>query len=91
MLGDLQIQRPPFTVHLDYLNPTDIIKEFYGVIGQDGELIHAGDYVELRSAHHEVCTAKCDNLYMCKYLLTIIIIYLITDEIWSITSVLQKC
>ena len=49
-LGNLP---PPFTLDSD-LKPTDVVKEFSGVIGQIGELINAGDYVELRDAHNEV-------------------------------------
>ena len=54
-LGDLQFQQPPFTLHFDHIQPDDAIGEFHGVIGQDGEIVHTGDYVELSSAHHEVC------------------------------------
>ena len=55
-LGDLPFQQPPFTLHFGHIQPHDMIEEFRGVIGQDGELIHTNEYVELRSAHYEVCT-----------------------------------
>ena len=54
-LGDLQVQRPQhFTVHLDHIEPHESIEEFHGVIGQDGELVHKDDYVELTSCHYQV-------------------------------------
>lgn len=49
-LGDLQLQQPQhFIIHLDHVQPHEPIEEFHGVIGQDGELIHKNDYVELSS------------------------------------------
>lgn len=38
-----------------YINGDDGVKEFSGVIGQDGELIHIRDFVELSYTHEEVC------------------------------------
>ena len=63
-VGDLSSQQPSMTVHLDHLNLTDIVKQFCGVIGQNGELVHDGDFVELNSPHYEVGinTAICGLL-----------------------------
>lgn len=47
ILEDLPVQQPPFTVHWDHLSLDDTIQEFRGVIGQDGELVHVGDFVML--------------------------------------------
>lgn len=44
-----------FTTHLNLLQPHDLVKEFTAMIGQDGQLIHVGDYVELCSPQYEVC------------------------------------
>ena len=52
-MGDLS-RRPSLTVHLDHLNLTDIVKQFGGMIGQNGQLVHDGDFVELNSPHYEV-------------------------------------
>ena len=54
-LADLQLQRPQlFTIHLNHIEPHEPLEEFHGVIGQDGELIHKDDYVELTSCHYQV-------------------------------------
>ena len=55
-LGDLQTQSQLFTLHLNNIHPSDIVQEFNGEIAQDGELITAGDYVQLSSDYEEVCT-----------------------------------
>lgn len=52
-LGDLPLVQPPFILHLDHLCLSDEIKKFQGVIGQDRELIHTGDFVLLSSVHYE--------------------------------------
>ena len=37
--GDLQLQQPRyFTIHLDHIEPHELIEEFHSVIEQDGEL-----------------------------------------------------
>ena len=53
-LSDLSLQSPPFTIHLDDIQPQDIVEEFGGLIGKDGKLVHAHDFVELRSTHYQV-------------------------------------
>lgn len=53
-LRHLESQQPPFTLHFDHIQSDDVIREFLGFVGQDGELVHTGDYVELSLAHHEV-------------------------------------
>lgn len=45
---------PPFQVHYGELVPEGKVEIFQGVIGQDGELIHVGDYVKLSSPHYGV-------------------------------------
>lgn len=56
-LGDLQLQQPQhFIIHLDHVQPHEPIEEFRGVIGQNGELIHKNDYVELSSCYYQVST-----------------------------------
>ena len=52
-VGDLTKQ-PLLAVHLDHSYLTDLVKQFCGVIGKNGELIHDGDFVELNSPHYEV-------------------------------------
>ena len=54
-LGDLQNQTQPFALHLNDIHPSDMVQDFNGVIGQDGELINAGDYVQLSSDYQKVC------------------------------------
>lgn len=46
---------PLFTTHLRNLHPQELVKEFTAVVGQDRQLIHVGDCVELSSHHYEVC------------------------------------
>ena len=53
-LSDLSLQSPPFTIHLDNFQPQDIVEEFGGTIGQNGKLVHAHDFVELRSTRYQV-------------------------------------
>lgn len=53
-IATLQTQQL-FTTHLNYLHPQELVKEFTAVIGQDRQLIHVGDCVELSSHHYEVC------------------------------------
>ena len=36
-----------YTAHWDHINHSEMVCEFHAVIGQDKELIHAGDFVEL--------------------------------------------
>ena len=50
-MGELSSQQPPLT---DHLNSTDTVKQFCGVIGENGELVHDGHFVELDSPHHGV-------------------------------------
>lgn len=38
------------------MHPSDMVQEFNGVIGQNGEVINAGYYVQLSSDYQEVCT-----------------------------------
>ena len=55
-LGDLKNQTQPFVLHLNNIHPSDMVQEFNSVIGQDGELINSGDYVQLSLAdYQEVC------------------------------------
>lgn len=54
-LGDLPIQQPPFTVHIECLHHDDLVHEFHGVIGKDGDLVQSGNYVKLSSSHFQVC------------------------------------
>ena len=44
-----------FTTHLNYLHPQELVKEFTAVVGQDRQLIHVSDCVELSLHHYEVC------------------------------------
>jgi len=53
-LEDLALQEPPFTVHIDHLELNKLVREFKGVIGQDGHLVGTGEFVELSLPHHEV-------------------------------------
>ena len=54
-LSELPADSIPFTIQLEQLiHFDDIVKEFGGVIGQNGALINIGDYVELSSAHYQV-------------------------------------
>lgn len=54
-LAGLGVQSIPFTLKLEQLiDFQDLVKEFGGVIGQDGDLLKVGDYVELSSASCEV-------------------------------------
>lgn len=58
-IATLQTQQL-FTTHLNYLHPQELVKEFTAVVGQDRQLIHVGDCVELSSHHYEVrCTMSC--------------------------------
>ena len=40
----------PFEVRLDPLHSRSVIQEFQGVITQNGQLVHRGDYVKLTSS-----------------------------------------
>ena len=51
-IATLQTQES-FTTHLN-LQRHELVKDFTAVIGQDGRLIHVGDYIELHSAQYEV-------------------------------------
>ena len=42
-----------FATHWDHVRLDENIHEFLGVIGQDKELVHAGDFLELTFAHYE--------------------------------------
>ncbi len=55
-LSDLHTRQPHFSVHLEHLLPDDTIEEYFGMIGQEGEFIHTGDYIKLCSSDHEVWT-----------------------------------
>lgn len=61
-MGDLSRKQPSFTVHLDHLNSTSMVKWFCGVIGQNGELVHDGDFVKLNS-HYKVGITKFNDPY----------------------------
>ena len=50
-IATLQVQHS-FVTQL--FQPGDLVKEFTAVIGQDGQLIHIGYYVELYSPQYEV-------------------------------------
>lgn len=54
-LGDLPLQQPPFTVHVDHLRMDDQVHVFHGMIGGDGDLVRTGDYVKLSSTLYQVC------------------------------------
>ena len=41
----------PFALHMNNLHLTDQVCEYSGVIGQDRELVHSGDFVQLSSCH----------------------------------------
>ena len=54
---NLSLQQPPFDIHWSNLKHDDLVHVFHGVIGQNRELVHTGDFVMLTSVHHEeVCT-----------------------------------
>ena len=53
-MGELSSQQPPMSVHLDRSSWSDTVKQFCGVIGQNGELVHDGEFVELDSSHYGV-------------------------------------
>ena len=36
---DLPRQQSPFTVHMEELHPDDLVEEYLGVIGRDGEMV----------------------------------------------------
>ena len=57
-LEELQLQQPPFELHFHHLDFQDTVKEFRGVIGQDGALIHIGDFVKLSFPYNEVSSLK---------------------------------
>lgn len=50
-LSTLQL---PFEVHLDPVHMEDLIQEFHGVIAQDGELVHRGNFVQLSAPYQMV-------------------------------------
>ena len=54
-VADLSTQYHSLTVCMDHLKLTDTAKQFCGVIGQNGELVHDGDFVELNFSRYEVC------------------------------------
>ena len=55
-IATLQTQQL-FTTHLNFLQPHELVQEFKAVIGQDRQLIHVGDYVELCSQYQVNCKA----------------------------------
>lgn len=57
-IGELAAHQPPFTVYWDHIDLDDFILEFRGVVGQNGSLVHVGDFVMLSSVHTEQVTAK---------------------------------
>ena len=46
-MGELSSQQPPISLQLDRSNLSDTVKQFCGVIGQNGELVHNGEFVDL--------------------------------------------
>ena len=55
-IGDLAVsQSPSFNVYFDNIQTDDVVQEYRGVIGQDGELVRVDEFVELCSTFHEVC------------------------------------
>lgn len=52
-VGNLQHQQPSLSTHWDYLSFDDRVQEFHAVIGEDREMVHIGDFVELSSSHYE--------------------------------------
>lgn len=71
-IANLQHQQPSFTFHWDHLSLDDRVQEFRAVIGQDREMVHIGDFVELSSSHYEeVCVSYFYNftsIYCCTVL-----------------------
>ncbi|SMN01279.1 hypothetical protein SPONL_1900 [uncultured Candidatus Thioglobus sp.] len=56
-VGNLSLQQPPFVIHWSQLKHDDLVHAFHGVIGQNRELVHTGDFVKLTAVfHEEVCT-----------------------------------
>jgi len=53
-MGHLSSQQQPFLLHYHDLDSEDEVEVFRCVIGQNGKLIHSGDFVKLSSNHHEV-------------------------------------
>lgn len=53
LICDLHLQQSQYAVHWDHLSLDEVIQEFHGVvIGQDGNLIHAGDFVMLSTERY---------------------------------------
>ena len=48
-------------MHLDHLNLTDIVKQFDGVIGRNGQLVHDGDFVIVNTPLPGLYGIYCTN------------------------------
>ena len=53
-VGDLSRHQRSFDMHYDGIGIDDEVQIFKCVIGQNGKLIHIGDYVKLSCDHYEV-------------------------------------
>lgn len=53
------IQQPLFICDWDRLSLEDVVEEFRGIIDQNGELVHTGDFVKL-THHHSVKVSSTD-------------------------------
>ncbi len=53
-IAGLALQHSSFVARWDHLKLDDEVHVFRGVIGQDRELVHVGDFVKLTSHHEEV-------------------------------------
>ena len=72
--GSISDLRSDFTIQLDHLHCDDALEEFAAVIGQDGQLIHVGDYVEI--IHQEVR----NNTFLASIAMSF---HYIIDKIWD--------
>jgi hypothetical protein len=61
-IAGLALQHPSFVTHWDNLKLDDKVNVFRGVIGQDRELVHVGDFVKLTAHHEEVWLTVASNL-----------------------------
>ena len=70
-----------------------MVKQFCGVIGQNGELINDGDFVELNS-HYEFGITKFNDPYaiLSSQLIegNAAIFFITTDEVWDFVDKLQN-
>ena len=54
LIRDLLNQPQPFDLHHNGVGMEEKVEVFKAVIGQDGKMIQAGDYIKLSFEHHEV-------------------------------------